>query len=389
MYTKSLKYLLTAIFACFLFSCQTSRHVSNADVLIPQPESSVWSASTNSWIENNLELDRIVQIETSERYVMGNLFRRVIIYQDKIILLDSGNHNVFVVNAYTGKVETYINRKGRGPGESRHILDIAFDDKNEHILVYNDYQNLLYFSLDGEFIKQEKVNEKLYTDIVFNNGELIFYDGSGTYSYPFLIDIFNLTNRTWRTIGTDQKVDFSMRLTNPSMVKSKNIWFVPILDSGLHLLDGDSITVPYGLDLKSPMTNEMLRRYQRTGDHVPISNAARERGLLWSIQGVRETEKYIVFNTNVGFMMMNKRSFEIQGTGQILDKKTGVRHSSFSYLAHDGDDNHILFKVDHDEWARRQPTEFNIPEHLKAQIDAVKLDENMESNPILVFYKEK
>ena len=370
-----------------LFSCETPRYFSNADILIAQPEV---STSGQTWIRNNLELDRLVQIETTESYLMGDLIRRVILHKDKLIILDKRTHTVFVVNAHTGKVEIHINRRGRGPGESRFIIDIAFDCVNEQILVYNDYQNLIYFSLDGEFLKQEKVNDKLYTNILYDNDNLIFYKHAmGDYSYPFLIDIFNLSNRTWKTLGAEHRVKFDIQLPNPFIVKSKNIWFVPVLDMGLHLLDGDTIKIPYGLDVRNPLTNEILKKYQRSDDHRVFSSEIRDRGILWGIQGVRETENYIVFSTNIGIMMMDKRSFEIHATMWMFDEYLGINHSSFKYLAHDGNDNRIMFIVDHNQWLGRNPTEQDIPEHLKTQIETVKLDEKIESNPILVFYKEK
>ena len=46
-----------------------------------------------------------------------------------------------------------------------------------------------------------------------------------------------------------------------------------------------------------------------------------------------------------------------------------------------------MFVVKPNEWLRRKPTLQNVPEYLRTQIEMVKVDE--ESNPILVFYKEK
>jgi len=48
-----------------------------------------------------------------------------------------------------------------------------------------------------------------------------------------------------------------------------------------------------------------------------------------------------------------------------------------------------MFLVGSDEWLNRKPTDQNIPDHLKSQIEMVKVDKNIESNPIFVFLKEK
>jgi len=393
-FLKYCKCLHAGVVVCLLFSCETKLHFTQGVVSITQPEilplkmAMAQRENSNSWIRNNIELDRIVQIETTEKFVMGTFIKRVILYNDTLIILDKDTNTIFIVNAYTGKVYAHINRRGRGPGESRFIIDIAFDEKKEEILIYNDYQNLVYYSLEGKFLKQEKVNEKLYSHVIYNNDNLIFYNhGEGLYYYPYSIDIFNLTNRTWKTLGSSQKVKFNIKFPHPSMVKSKNIWYVPMLDTGLHLLEGDEIMVPYSLDVKNPITVDLLNKYNKSDDYSYFSREVNDRSILYSIHGVKETEKYIIFNTNAGFMMMDKKTFEIHSALWMFDEYTGIIHNSFDYFAHDGDDNRIMFIVSPHQWLERKPTAQNISVHLKEQIDAVTLD--LESNPILVFYKEK
>ena len=383
------KCFFAVVFLCILFSCDNTELVfTQGDISIAQPEVFDIRANPNPWIRNNLELDRIVQIETTEKYVMGDYFARVILYKDKLIILDKDTHTIFIINAYTGKVEAHINRKGRGPGESRFIVDIAFDDKNEQILAYNDYSKLVYFGLNGEFLKEERVNNELYDQVIYDNDNLIFSGhGFGTNIYPYSIDIYNLTSKTWKTIGTKQKVNFNYRFYTPVMVKSKNIWYAPVLDTGLHLLDSISIKVPYSLDVKNPLTKELLDRYKN--DRSFFDKEVDERDILFLIQNIKETENFLVFTTNLGLMMMDKNTLEIQSTRWIEDEYLGIKLNHFKYIAHNGDDNRIMVIVDCEAWLNRKPTAQNTPEHLKAQIDAVKVDEKIESNPILVFYKEK
>ena len=380
-----IKHIYALCFGCLLFSCVTNEFSSSEGLLVAQPDISI----TNSdWFTNNFELDRIVQIETTKKYLMSDMLKRVILYKDKLIILDKDTRTIFIVNAYTGKVEAHINRKGRGPGESRFIVDIAFDDKNEQILAYNDYSKLVYFCLDGEFLKEERVNNELYDQVIYDNDNLIFSGhGFGTNIYPHSIDIYNLTSKTWKTIGIKQKVNFNYRFYAPVMVKSKNIWYAPVLDTGLHLLDSVSIKVPYSLDVKNPFTKELLDRFKN--DRSFFDKEVDERNILIFIQNIKETENFLVFTTNLGLMMMDKNTLEIQSTMWMEDEYLGIKHLYSKYFAHDGDDNRIMFIVDCEGWLNRKPTAQNTPEHLKAQIDAVKVDKKIESNPILVFYKEK
>jgi len=381
---KKIKHFFFSGFVCLLFSCITTEFTSRYSTSIEQPVSTI----EDGWLSNYFELDRIVPIETTDSFVMSEGIKRFIQYKNKLIFLDYFTASIYVADAYSGKIETYINRKGRGPGEWHRVMDISFDDQNEQILAYNDYQKLLYFSLDGTFIKEERVNNKLYGEIMYHDGNLIFYNhGVGISCYPYLIDIYHLADRTWKTIGSNQKVDFQGR-KGCLMVKSKNIWYAPTLDMGLHILDMDSnvIKTPYRLEVKNPLTKNIQKMFIKS-DYRSFHREVSQRGILYLLSSIRETEKYIVFNTNYGLMMLNKNSLEINGMWRMFDEYLGIYLSR--YYPHDSDDNRIMFIVGSDDWFKRNPTAQNIPEHLKAQIEMVKVDEKIESNPILVFYKEK
>ena len=369
-----------------LLSCATTQNFQyEADNLIWQPE-----ISNNSWFNNYFEIERIVQIETTDDYMMSDLPKRIILYNDKLIILDAKTSNIFVVDAYTGKIITHINRPGRGSGEWRHVLDITIDDQNEQILAYNDYQKLLYFSLEGEFLKEENVNDNYYSEIMYHNGNLIFYcQAKGTSRYPYLFDIYNLSDRTWKSLGTMQEVDFHGRIGSSFFVKSRNLWFAPALDMGLHVLDLDSakIRAPYRLDVKNPLT-ENIRKLHKKEDYRSFNNEVNQRGILYMISSIRETENYIALNTNSGFMMLlNKNTLEIHGMRWMVDKYLGIRQSR--YYPHDADDNRIMFLVNSDQWLYREPTDQIIPERLQLQSEGVIIDERIEPNPILMFYKER
>jgi len=379
---------LVGIFAfvlmCLLFSCATAQHGSYKSVSIAQPDETI----EGEWFNNSFELDRIVPLETTENFVMSSALQRFVQFKNNLIFFDYVTASVFVADASTGKIKTKICRKGRGPGEWHVIIDIAFDEQNEEILVYNDYQKLIHFNLDGTFLNEANVNKKLYSEMIFYNGNLIFFGhGQGISIYPYLIDIYNLADHSWKTIGTKQKVDFNRR-NGRSLVRSKNIWFTPTLDMGFHILDIDSmvIKVPYRLVVRNPLTKR-IQKLHNNGDSRSFDQEVGRDKILYTISSIRETEKYIAFYTNRGFMMLNKNSLQIQSMWFFTDKYLGIR--LYRYNAHDGDDNRIMFMVHSDEWLKRVPYPNSIPEHLKTQIENVKVDEKIESNPILVFYKEK
>jgi len=145
------------LYACiliFLFSCATTQHALKESISIAQPVTTI----EGGWFNNYFELDRIVPLETTENFVMSFDVRRFIQYKNNLIFFDYITASVFVADAYTGEIKTKICRRGRGPGEWHRIIDVAFDKQNEQILVYNDYQKLVFFNLDGHFLKDTNVN---------------------------------------------------------------------------------------------------------------------------------------------------------------------------------------------------------------------------------------
>lgn len=372
---------LGVVFFVFFILCTTQQAVFTQTNVVKVPE----ILQEDKWIKNNLELEKIVQIETTKEHVIGSI-RRIILYKDKFIILDSQQPSIFIVDAHTGKVEKEINSKGRGPGESNSILDIAFDEKREHILVYNDYEKLLYFNLDGKLLREERIIGKLFENITCENDNIIFYnDREGLSCFPHSVDIYNLNTQKWKTLGKKQKVDFHIRGRGRIMVKSKNIWFAPVLDYGLHLLIGDTIMIPYKLAVKKPITADLIKK--SSINSPSFHNEVKDRNILFGIQSIRETEKYLIFTTSLpGLMMMYKFTLELHGTTYIEDEYLGIK--LLNYFPHEGDDNRVMFIVQPHEWMERKPyNQNNMPAHLKVQIKQIRVNE--ESNPILVFYKEK
>ena len=371
------KYLFLAGMVCLL-SCKTNNEPSEG-ISISVPDQQI----VDSYMNDHFELDKIISIETSNDYVIGYI-RRIIFHKDKLIILDGKWPGIFVVNANTGKIETHINRKGRGPGESNVICDIAYNDDLEQILAFNDYKKLLYFDLSGNFLKEENI-DGLFENISYNNGNIIFYNiGEGYSSYPHTITLYNPANKSFKKLGEEKKVNFPYRGYGLLLVKSKNIWFSPLLSLDMNTLQGEIINTSYHLDVKNKLTEELKEK--ATSDILYFLSDTRERSILFGIQSIRETEKHLIFNTNLSdLMMMNKNTLELHRARMMEDALLGMR--LINYFPHDGDDNRIMFIVQPNEWFRSKPDLQNMPENIKKQIDMV--DIVGDSNPILVFYKEK
>jgi len=395
------KFSLFLYLCSFLCSCAGNRTAVENQILLAVPD----KATTSQIFLNNFELEFIVPINDNDGFFLSSHFniQNVILRKNKLIILDR-YEGIFVIDANTGKVETQIKRSGNGPGEwhslgpQTDLTDLAFDDDREQIIVFAFMtRRLLYFGLDGSFLKEERLNDN-FDNMVYDNGKLIFYkqsapDRNGRYYY--LVNVYDLNDKSWKKVGDDDRiVNFRLGFGGREIVKSKNIWFTPKLDFGLYKFSGDEIEVPYQLDIPQRMTDDMKARIQSNvpGPNYDMSvfNEIRERNILYGIASIRETEKFIIFTSNRGgIMMFDKNNSNLYQEERWIEAEyLGLKLSY--YFPHDGDDNRIMFIVTSDQWAERSPkNDEKIPVHLREKINSIKINKDVERNHILIFYKEK
>jgi hypothetical protein len=335
--------------------------------------------------KRHFALETVLPIETTHDFLMGDV-QRVIAYKDKLIILDHFS-GIFVVSYATGKVEACIKRLGGGPGEWRLIRDIAVDEQAENILAFNDYQKLLFFDLQGNFIKEESF-EKLYSSIIYDKGNVLFYNyGKGYSIYPYLIEKYNLQEKTLEKIGKKERVEFPRGLYGQHMVKSKSIWFGTPLDFDLNRLNSAKIERPYKLaPATKPLTKDIMKLL--TSNPTAFFDQVSRNNIMYGIASIRETEHYLLFRSSQpGFFIFNKATHEIHWEDYVTEAALGLR--LLNYFPHDGDDNRIMFVVSPDEWInyRKKAHEGELSAELQNKINSMVIKE--DDNPILLFYREQ
>jgi hypothetical protein len=373
----NMKYLLTLFALLIVISCANKKSIEDLSQIVLDID----NIATKEVFTEYFEIKSIVPIETKNDFLISNI-KKVIYDQDNIIILTT-NSCIFVVDSHTGNAKLAIDRKGNGPGESKLIRDITFDPVLHNIIVMNDYNKLLFFNLKGDFLYEELL-KKDYENIVYDNGNVIMYNhGEGYSCYPYFIDIYNLQNKTMIHEGLDTKIDFSFRQYGRQIVRSKNIWFAPPLGFQIGKITKDNkLEFPYILETEKRITEDLIK--------LSISNPAsfhatvRSDKIIYGVSSVRETNNFILFKTNIlRFIVLNKNTLTMT-TEMVYDKNLGMR--LFNYYPHDGDDNSVMFIVQPNEWMEREKNE-DVSPYLQTLIDSVKVVE--DSNPILIFYKEK
>lgn len=339
--------------------------------------------SEMNYFKNHFEIAEIVAIQTNDTSLVPDI-KRLIRYKDKIIILSGKTNQIFVVNAKDGKIEKCICKLGSGPGESRTILDIAFDESSEQILVYNDYSKLSFLDMRGRFLSEIKV-DGLFEEIAVDNGKVVFYNKLEGYScYPYMLRIFDVKDKTWKDAGRNDKIDFPIRSQGNQLVKSKRLWFSAPLDFSLFFYEEQQLKSPYKLDIPASELNESLIK-KSVSDPQAFFREVMDGNLIYGLNSIRETSDYLVFRSNRnGLFIINKEDNKVYWDKIVEEETLGMDMANY-YYPYEGDDDKILFILLPENYVKHHQL---TTEHMSMRkIDSLKMKE--DDNPILIFYKQK
>lgn len=366
------------LFLCILCILFNSCNHSKEDLTTQLQLLEVPSVPSNSgFLQNHFEIAEIVPIQTTDDFLITNI-KRVIRHKDRIILLSGTNNAIFIINE-NGIIENSIHKIGNGPGESNFILDIAFDDVSEQIIVYNDYSKLLFFNLQGQFLSEVKV-DGLYEGICFDKGNIIFHNKFEGYArYPYMLKVYNIKDETWEEFGRKEKLEFPISSNGCRLVRSKQIWFSAPVDFTLFTYRDKQIQTPYGLEFKTAKPSEDLIK-KSISNFPQFLEEINNNNLTYSVHSIRETTDYIVFCSNRdGLFTIDKKTNTIYWDRDVEAMDLGVNLTS--YFPHEGDDDKIMFILQASTFIQHR--NINPSENIYLQ----KIQQ--EDNPILIFYKQK
>lgn len=220
------KYLLPLLFISILFtSCDKianstrSNKFSDIDVskVLAQNLSDLDSASQETSFqmqinvpdnnENEILMSEVidsvwyVKLGDIPNDLMTDWVRGLQFYKDRIYLMDGQKNEVFVFDI-KGRHLYSLNAKGEGPGEFTRASSIAIDPYRDQLVVHDDrLSKLLYYTLQGEFIKEHRVAYR-FIDFSYINESHIAVDLNKTHNEH----ISEITNNQLAMVDTTWKV---------------------------------------------------------------------------------------------------------------------------------------------------------------------------------------
>ena len=121
---------------------------------------------------------RYVPLETTDQSLIQSI-HKMATSDDKIVICDLVQNTIFIFDK-DGHFINSINKEGPGPQEYSSIQNFAVDFQKEEIYIcdYPLKYRILAYSFDGEFIRESKLDQKIWPSILYNYDEnhLIAYD---------------------------------------------------------------------------------------------------------------------------------------------------------------------------------------------------------------------
>ena len=118
----------------------------------------VENVSDKLYIESLIEEAYYVPLETTNESLFA-YNRKTIVYKDRIYVLDDVLARAVLIFDMNGKFLRKIGRIGGAPNEFALLGGVAVDEKNDRLVLLDGMkQKLMYFTLDGNYIKNSDIN---------------------------------------------------------------------------------------------------------------------------------------------------------------------------------------------------------------------------------------
>ena len=179
----------------FAMSCmnnnQNETAAQEASISEAKPSESSEAQNANFWEldvakdypEKTINLEdiaevRYVPLETTDQSLIQGI-HKMATSKDKIVICDIVQNTIFIFDK-DGHYINSINKEGPGPQEYSSIQNFAVDFQKEEIYIcdYPLKYRILTYSFDGGFIRESKLDQKIWPSILYNYDEnhLIAYD---------------------------------------------------------------------------------------------------------------------------------------------------------------------------------------------------------------------
>ncbi len=196
---KQLLFLILSFVLIMFYSCKKEKE-------LPTEEPPIVTVDPNikDVIPVDLFVDSVsfIPLETTDSSLIAKIAK--ILFFDDLMAIHDYKTSAILLFDTKGHYLRNIGRKGQGPGEYAFIAHLMSDLDKKQIIAYDSYQRkMIYYDLDGNFIKEITgfSNNKVVRDVInMPDGSFICYKGDcdreGAYSGVWRVDSTGLMGET-------------------------------------------------------------------------------------------------------------------------------------------------------------------------------------------------
>lgn len=320
------------------------------------------------------------------------------------ILIFDGRYNRLLLFNKEGKFLRNIGSQGKGPGEHIAIKEIDVDSETKRIFVLDIANKIIVYNPEGSLINEFKVrrHEIIHSFQYVDDEKFIVQLNPYHHKSPVLA-LIDSNGKVLKTMLDNQAIYISSRTGASSFYRTKeDIKFYSIYMNTIYQFKDDELLPYIEVNSTNPLDIQQLAKIEMQqgankldSEGTPISTYTHYKG-MWSIGRYFETDKYIYFIYHTE---------KIKLVGVYIDKST--LQASKRFLR---DDFLKEFHFNNDFIAQKDSLFLNYfsPGHSPGKIKGFKellrtnesvyqsleikqriMDLNENSNPVLIFYKEK
>lgn len=334
-------------------------------------------------VSDYFENYEIIQLETTPESLIGTI-DRISLFDNRIFILDNLTKSILVFNQ-KGKFIFRIKTIGKGPGEYLILSDFDLDRENKSIILYSDRPNkILQYDFDGNYLKETKLEEEIYSNISVLKDNIMLYAISpqiGEYISEFSKDNISLRERHFDISEFSLKYPYQ-RTRYPLTCRSANIHFYAPLDYHIYQVSDGNVSAKYFLDFgKKSIKNILTEKVSNEDFYATL----KDEKAGFHLSNFRELDKHIMFKYEPNMLVIYSKKERKANTYKYLENDLGGFPIS-NYFAHDGDDNSILDIIEPTYLARYK--EIMKRHKIKLNEEFVQLvqNSNTKQNPIILKY---
>jgi hypothetical protein len=348
----------------FLFSCN-SEQIEKVEIprdleFIKVPEGKKFHAK----FTDHFSGWKLIPLQTTPKSLIGNI-RRITVFKSNYYILDRQTNSVLIFNS-EGKFFNKIQKLGDKKGEYRGLMDFTINEaENQIILSSHKPMKLLFFDLEGNFIKEERLPDLLnnlslsgpnlfFTNITIGDDHLLFYKNLET----------NKERKILRLMKNSRYFE-AFHLGTPTITKGMRTNISFAYSDTLYEAQGDHVIAKYRIDFGDMhLPTDLIEKNTPPSEIFRLA-AANNYG--FGITNFKEFKNIVYFsygpNISVIYNKKNKQTVAFKGV------TNDENFLLFNPFVHDGNDNKLITVYSANEIVRL--------------IDAAKASNMMDSLPVV------